>query len=96
MYRRAELPPKPLQRTWLERERLTGAVDASEDNERLRPHLDRRGSHALSMRSRWHHRQCIRPRPVGVDDMLTGKFPAPGTCPHCGDGSGVALDKSQV
>ncbi len=21
---------------------------------------------------------------VGVDDVLTGKFPAPGTCPHCG------------
>jgi hypothetical protein len=22
---------------------------------------------------------------VGVDDVLTGKFPAPGTCPHCGN-----------
>ena len=21
---------------------------------------------------------------IGVDDVLTGKFPAPGTCPHCG------------
>ena len=21
---------------------------------------------------------------VGVDDVLTGKFPAPGTCPYCG------------
>ncbi|MFO0740866.1 MAG: hypothetical protein U0270_33525 [Labilithrix sp.] len=21
---------------------------------------------------------------VGVDDILTGKWPAPGTCPHCG------------
>jgi hypothetical protein len=21
---------------------------------------------------------------VGVDDVLTGKFPEPGTCPHCG------------
>jgi hypothetical protein len=21
---------------------------------------------------------------VGVDDVLTGQFPAPGTCPHCG------------
>lgn len=21
---------------------------------------------------------------VGVDDVLAGKFPAPGTCPHCG------------
>lgn len=21
---------------------------------------------------------------VGVDDVLTGRFPAPGTCPHCG------------
>ena len=21
---------------------------------------------------------------VGVDDVLTGKFPSPGTCPHCG------------
>ncbi len=21
---------------------------------------------------------------VGVDDVLTGKFPAEGTCPHCG------------
>jgi hypothetical protein len=21
---------------------------------------------------------------VGVDDVLTGKFPAVGTCPHCG------------
>jgi hypothetical protein len=21
---------------------------------------------------------------VMVDDVLTGKFPAPGTCPHCG------------
>ncbi len=23
---------------------------------------------------------------VGVDDVLTGRFPAPGTCPHCGHG----------
>lgn len=21
---------------------------------------------------------------VGVDDVLMGRFPAPGTCPHCG------------
>jgi hypothetical protein len=21
---------------------------------------------------------------VGVDDVLTGKYPPPGTCPHCG------------
>ncbi len=21
---------------------------------------------------------------VGVDDVLSGRFPAPGTCPHCG------------
>jgi hypothetical protein len=21
---------------------------------------------------------------VGVDDLLAGRFPAPGTCPHCG------------
>jgi DNA-binding XRE family transcriptional regulator len=21
---------------------------------------------------------------VGVDDVLAGRFPAPGTCPHCG------------
>jgi hypothetical protein len=21
---------------------------------------------------------------IGVDDVLTGKFPPPGTCPHCG------------
>jgi len=21
---------------------------------------------------------------VSVDDVLTGRFPAPGTCPHCG------------
>lgn len=21
---------------------------------------------------------------VGIDDLLAGKFPAPGTCPHCG------------
>jgi hypothetical protein len=21
---------------------------------------------------------------VGIDDVLTGKFPPPGTCPHCG------------
>ena len=21
---------------------------------------------------------------VGVDDLLTGKYPPPGTCPHCG------------
>ena len=21
---------------------------------------------------------------VGVNDVLSGKFPAPGTCPHCG------------
>jgi hypothetical protein len=21
---------------------------------------------------------------VAVDDMLAGRFPAPGTCPHCG------------
>jgi len=21
---------------------------------------------------------------VGVDDVLEGRFPAPGTCPHCG------------
>jgi hypothetical protein len=21
---------------------------------------------------------------VGIDDVLTGRFPAPGTCPHCG------------
>ena len=21
---------------------------------------------------------------VGVDDVLTGRFPAPGACPHCG------------
>lgn len=21
---------------------------------------------------------------VGVDELLAGKFPAPGTCPHCG------------
>lgn len=21
---------------------------------------------------------------VGVDDLLAGKFPPPGTCPHCG------------
>jgi hypothetical protein len=23
-------------------------------------------------------------RKVTVDDVLTGRFPAPGTCPHCG------------
>jgi hypothetical protein len=23
---------------------------------------------------------------VSMDDVLTGKFPAPGTCPHCGRG----------
>jgi hypothetical protein len=23
---------------------------------------------------------------VPIDDLLTGKFPAPGTCPHCGRG----------
>jgi hypothetical protein len=22
---------------------------------------------------------------VGVDDVLSGRFPAPGTCPHCGN-----------
>lgn len=21
---------------------------------------------------------------VGIDDVLTGKYPPPGTCPHCG------------
>lgn len=21
---------------------------------------------------------------IGVDDVLTGRFPEPGTCPHCG------------
>ena len=21
---------------------------------------------------------------VGIDDLLSGKYPAPGTCPHCG------------
>ncbi len=26
---------------------------------------------------------------VGVDDVLTGKFPAPGTCPHCGHRAGA-------
>jgi len=25
---------------------------------------------------------------VGVDDVLTGRFPAPGTCPHCGHKAG--------
>jgi hypothetical protein len=24
---------------------------------------------------------------VPVDDVLTGKFPPPGTCPHCGRGT---------
>jgi hypothetical protein len=24
---------------------------------------------------------------VGVDDLLTGQFPPPGTCPHCGQQS---------
>ena len=24
---------------------------------------------------------------VGVDDVLTGKYPPPGTCPHCGHDS---------
>jgi hypothetical protein len=23
---------------------------------------------------------------VGIDDLLTGKYPVPGTCPHCGRG----------
>jgi hypothetical protein len=23
---------------------------------------------------------------VGVDDVLAGKYPVPGTCPHCGRG----------
>ena len=23
---------------------------------------------------------------VGIDDLLAGKYPAPGTCPHCGRG----------
>lgn len=25
---------------------------------------------------------------VGVDDVLSGKWPAPGTCAHCGRGNG--------
>lgn len=27
---------------------------------------------------------------VGVDDVLTGRFPAPGTCPHCGHMGGTS------
>jgi hypothetical protein len=26
---------------------------------------------------------------VGVDDVLAGRFPEPGTCPHCGHGPKV-------
>lgn len=29
---------------------------------------------------------------VGVDDVLAGRFPPPGTCPHCG--SAIAADAS--
>jgi len=27
---------------------------------------------------------------VGVDDVLSGRFPAPGTCPHCGNTGGTS------
>ena len=27
---------------------------------------------------------------VGVDDVLTGKYPPPGVCPHCGHASAEA------
>lgn len=26
---------------------------------------------------------------VAFDDVVTGKYPVPGTCPHCGRGAGV-------
>jgi hypothetical protein len=26
---------------------------------------------------------------VSMEDVLTGRFPAPGTCPHCGRGCGA-------
>lgn len=29
---------------------------------------------------------------VGVDEVLTGRFPAPGTCPHCGRPPGASED----
>jgi hypothetical protein len=29
---------------------------------------------------------------VGVDDVLTGKFPPAGTCPHCGHAAVVDAD----
>jgi len=29
---------------------------------------------------------------VGVDDVLAGKFPSPGTCPMCGHQQGATLD----
>jgi hypothetical protein len=28
---------------------------------------------------------------VGVDDVLTGRFPAPGTCPNCGHQRGGSI-----
>jgi hypothetical protein len=31
---------------------------------------------------------------VGVDEVLTGRFPAPGTCPHCGAVRGSNVDIS--
>jgi hypothetical protein len=27
---------------------------------------------------------------VGVDDVLSGRFPSPGTCPHCGHTGGTS------
>jgi hypothetical protein len=32
---------------------------------------------------------------VSIDDLLAGRFPAPGTCPHCGR-CGPAEDADQV
>jgi hypothetical protein len=29
---------------------------------------------------------------VGVDDLLAGKFPSPGTCPYCGHQKEAAVD----
>lgn len=33
---------------------------------------------------------------VGVDDVLTGRFPAPGTCPHCGHAPADTWDDAEV
>lgn len=53
------------------------------------------GAKALAKALRFSKATLWRPSPtlafraaklagVGIDDVLTGRFPGPGTCPHCG------------